>query len=223
MIRPPSASSTDDVGTRATRVGYGMCRLCLVCHWASPCASRHTSTPAAGARPSRAPGRLAGPRDSLAPAVLARTFSKRLLSVVDAAPLFPQLDRGDGVPETAPHQTLVHEVLSGLLLPDCHAPAHFSDEHWNLIRSTAPHWVRHQLLSTHGLLTSSEATGSMDLQTIPIVKLVELGHCPEMPLSCLRSLVLWLLLPGWRSTVTTGIRRICLRSAAGLCASVWCR
>ena len=32
----------------------------------------------------------------------------------------------------------------------------------------------------------------MDRQTVPIVELVELGHCPEMPLSCLRSLVLGL-------------------------------
>ena len=117
---------------------------------------------------------------------------RRVLSLVDAAALFPRLDRGDGVPETAPHQTLIHEVLSGLLRPDCHAPALFSDERWNLIRCTAPHWVWQQLLSTHGLLSSSEATGSMDWQTVPIVELVELGHCPDMPLSCLRSLVLGL-------------------------------
>ena len=121
--------------------------------------------------------------------LVARTFSKSVVCCWHRCPL-PRLDSGDGVPEAASHQTLIHEVLSGLLRPDCHAPALFSNERWNLIRCTAQHWVWQQLLSTHGLLTSSEATGLIDRQTVPIVELVELDHCPEMPLSCLRSLVL---------------------------------
>ena len=41
-----------------------------------------------------------------------------------------------------------------------------------------PHWVWQQLLSTHGLLTTSGATVLMDWQAVLIIKLVELGYCP---------------------------------------------
>ena len=37
----------------------------------------------------------------------------------------------------------------------------------------------------HGLLTSSEATGSIDQQTVPIVKLVELSHYSEITIKYL--------------------------------------
>ena len=131
------------------------------------------------------------------------------MSVVDAAALSPLLDRGDGVPEMAPHQTLIHEVLQALLRQDCYAPALFIDERWNLFRCTAPHWVWKQILAAstvNGPLTSSEATGSMDRHTVPIVELVELGHCLEIAWSSGRPLTYgqahWQPTSGWnRQTV----------------------
>ena len=63
------------------------------------------SIPEACARPSRATGRLAGPRDSLVPRSIRFEESCPLLTL---RPSFPWLDRRDGLPTTAPHQTLIH-------------------------------------------------------------------------------------------------------------------
>ena len=117
---------------------------------------------------------------------------RRVLSVADAATLFPRLDRGEGAPESRPHQALIHDVLAGLHEPACNIPALFSDERWNLIRCTAPLWVWRKILAAQGLLSSSEATGWTDRQTVPIAELVQLGHYPEITVDCLRSLVLGL-------------------------------
>jgi hypothetical protein len=56
----------------------------------------------------------------------------------DCKSLFPRLDRGEGAPEVAAHQTLLSELIHGLKQPDVQTKALFTDRRWRLVRSFAP-------------------------------------------------------------------------------------
>ncbi len=63
---------------------------------------------------------------------------RRALGTADCKRLFPRLDRGEGAPEAAAHQTLLSEVIRGLKQPDVQTEALFADRRWRLVRSFAP-------------------------------------------------------------------------------------
>ena len=83
---------------------------------------------------------------------------QRVLSVAKTAKLFPRLDRGEGVPEVPVHQTLLHDILTGLNRPEPNVAALFADVRWEAVRSTAPLAVWRRTMQYHGLesLTSAD-------------------------------------------------------------------
>jgi hypothetical protein len=62
---------------------------------------------------------------------------RRALGTADCKHLFPRLDRGEGVPEVAAHQTLLSELIHGLKQPDVQTEALVTDRRWRLVRSFA--------------------------------------------------------------------------------------
>ena len=133
----------------------------------------------------------------LVPATLSRQPSwleplRRVLTLADAAVLFPRLARGEGAPEAQTHQLVLHDALRALSRPSCEPSRVFGDERWLHVRSTAPLYVWLNLLSRHGLVSSLDLSCGGVRQTGPIMDLVALGHFPEATPDCLRSLCLGL-------------------------------
>jgi hypothetical protein len=65
--------------------------------------------------------------------------------------LFPLLDRGEGVPDEAVDQALLHDVLHGLRMGDVSVSSLCVDDSWDTWRSSAT-WLSWQLtLQRHGL------------------------------------------------------------------------
>ena len=62
---------------------------------------------------------------------------RRVLSVAKTAKLFPRLDRGEGVTEAPVHQTLLHDILTGLNRPEPNVAALFIDTRREAVHSTA--------------------------------------------------------------------------------------
>ena len=106
---------------------------------------------------------------------------RRVLHGIDTAALFPLLDRGEGAPEVAVHQAVLHDALRGLLSGEPAQPL-FSDERWNAVRSSAP-WLTWQLLlQRHGLPVSLQAEPTAaERAKGPILDLLLLGGCPDTP------------------------------------------
>jgi hypothetical protein len=63
---------------------------------------------------------------------------RRALGTADCKRFFPRLDRGDGAPEVAAHQTQLSELIHGLRQPGVQTNALFTDGHWQLVPSFAP-------------------------------------------------------------------------------------
>ena len=124
---------------------------------------------------------------------------RRVLSVAKTAKLFPRLDRGEGVTEAPVHQTLLHDILTGLNRPEPNVAALFADARWEAVRSTAPMAMWRKTMQLHGLesLTSEENISARHLA--PIMDILALGNCPEVSVDCLKSLCV-ALAPHLRST-----------------------
>ena len=114
---------------------------------------------------------------------------RRTLCCANTAILFPLLDRGEGVPDEAVHQALLHDVLHGLRMGDVSVSSLFADGRWDTLRSSAT-WLSWQLtLQRHGLPVSRDvwATGH-ERSRGPILDLLLLGGCPDANPAVLRDL-----------------------------------
>ncbi len=81
---------------------------------------------------------------------------RRNLCCADTAILFPLLDRGEGVPDEAVHQALLHDVLRGLRMGNVSVSSLFADDRWDTLCSSAT-WLSWKLtLQRHGLLVSRD-------------------------------------------------------------------
>ena len=115
-----------------------------------------------------------------------------VLSRVDAAALFPRLDRGCN-PTCAPaHQVLLSEVILGLRSPSAPVAGLFESELWDQVRSTAPlcSWINR--IRKHGLVSTVEADDLSFRSTGPIWDLVTLGRYPNVSRALLQHFVMWL-------------------------------
>jgi hypothetical protein len=87
---------------------------------------------------------LLGPSFGLVPEHMRRNppwlqpFRRTALGTADCKRLFLRLDRGEGAPEVAAHQTLLSELIHGLKQPEVQTEALFTDCRWRLVRSFAP-------------------------------------------------------------------------------------
>ena len=113
----------------------------------------------------------------------------RVLTLADAAVLFPRLARGEGAPEAQTHLLILHNALRALSRPSSEISRVFADERWLHVRSTAPLSVWSNLLCSHSLVNLLDLYFGRVGQTGPgpIADLVALGHCPRVTRDCLRS------------------------------------
>ena len=141
---------------------------------------------------------VVNPRESpvawLVPRALPRNPSwleplRRVLHTVDAALLFPPLDRGEGVPAVPAHQALLHEVLGGLRRGDGSIPSLFSDVRWDAVRCSIPWRSWNSVLQRHGLPYSGDMWTGRERSTGPILDLLLLGACPDTPPAVLLDLL----------------------------------
>jgi hypothetical protein len=122
---------------------------------------------------------------------------------VDTALLFPPLDRGEGVPEVPAHQALLHDVLWDLQR-ECSVPSLFTDERWNVVRSSIPWQCWQHVLRQHGLPCSLEVWTGRERSTAPILDLLLLGSCQEIAPKTMLDLVT-VLAPYLRSSREGGV------------------
>ena len=122
---------------------------------------------------------------------------RRVLPRVDAAALFPRLDRGVLPHGTtfvrAPaHQVLLHEVIVGLRSSLSPVARLFEIGLWDQVRSTAPlcSWINK--MRKHGLVSTVTADDLSFRSTGPIWDLVTPGGHPDVPRDILHDLVMWL-------------------------------
>jgi hypothetical protein len=81
---------------------------------------------------------------------------RRALGTADCKLLSPRLDRGEGAPEVAAHQTLLSELIHGLKQPEVQTEALFTDRRWRLVRSFAPRQSWLTVLGKNGFTCSRE-------------------------------------------------------------------
>ena len=152
---------------------------------------RSTTAQTAGAGPT-GPARCLADLHSISRRPRWLEALRRVLSRVDAAALFPRLDRGCN-PTCAPaHQVLLSEVILGLRSPSAPVAGLFESELWDQVRSTAPlcSWINR--IRKHGLVSTVEADDLSFRSTGPIWDLVTLGRYPNVSRALLQDLVMWL-------------------------------
>jgi len=114
---------------------------------------------------------------------------RRVLRMVDTRKLFHRLDRGEGAPEVAAHQALIHDVIRGLQRHDLPVEPLFADTRWQLVRSSAPirSWLN--VLNRNGFPCGVDV--DID-QTDPVVNLTDIGQYADAERAILLKLTLWL-------------------------------
>jgi hypothetical protein len=122
---------------------------------------------------------------------------RRVLSRMDAAALFPRLDRG-----VSPHgttsvraparQVLLHKVIVGLQSSLSSVARLFEIGQRDQVRSTAPlcSWINK--MRKHGLVSTVTAGDLSFRSTGPIWDLVTLGGHPDVQRDILHDIVMWL-------------------------------
>jgi hypothetical protein len=123
---------------------------------------------------------------------------RRALGTADCKRLFPRLDRGEGAPEVAAHQTLLSELIHGLKQPDVQIEALFTDRRWRLVRSFAPRKSWLAVLEKNGFPCSREI--KLPAKVDPATDLIEIGQYADASREQVLVLTLWLA-PSLRALV----------------------
>ena len=113
----------------------------------------------------------------------------RALMLVKVKPLFSYLDRGEGAPEVAVHQTLLSEVIRDLRAGE--GPTeHLYEDHWQRwerVESSAP---RLSILNKNGFPCEMEVDTGCRID--PVTDLVGIGRYAKATRAQLLRLTIWL-------------------------------
>ncbi len=104
--------------------------------------------------------------------------------------LFPRLDRGEGAPEVAAHQTVLSKLIHGLKQPNVQIEALFTDRRWRLVRSFGPRQKWLAVLEKNSFPCSRES--KLPARVDPVTDLIEIGQYADASREQLLALTLWL-------------------------------
>jgi len=118
---------------------------------------------------------------------------RRALARLDPGPIFPRLDRGEGVRAVSNDQALVQATLAGLGAGHATRAALFNDPRWDSVRSSCPLACWQQQLGRLGVVVPRpEGAACPRRSRAPVEDLLTLGRCTDTSVALLRRLCRWL-------------------------------